>query len=229
VRSIEIYPSLLAADFSRLGEEICTVEMAGADGIHFDVMDGHFVPNISFGAVVLESIRNLTDLPFWVHLMITDPAKYAADFIQAGANGLFIHPEIGAGICDLAEEISRQGVLPGLAINPDTGFDRIKSLIPYFEDFLIMTVHPGFGGQSLIESPLKKIPRIKTMAKRSGSKCRVHVDGGVNMETVEQVVAAGTDVLVAGSSIFGMKDQAGALKTMRKLAEESVITNVKQN
>jgi ribulose-phosphate 3-epimerase len=229
VRSIQIYPSLLAADFSKLGEEIRTVEMAGADGIHFDVMDGHFVPNISFGAVVLESIRNLTDLPFWVHLMITDPAKYAADFIQAGANGLFIHPEMGAGICSLAEEISRQGVRPGLALNPDTRFNSIKYLIPYFEDFLIMTVHPGFGGQTLIESPLKKIWRIKAMTKRSGSACRVHVDGGVNMETVERVVAAGTDVLVAGSSIFGMGDQAGALKMMRKRAEESLFTNVKQN
>ena len=228
MRSIQIYPSLLAADFSKLGEEIRTVEKAGADGIHFDVMDGHFVPNISFGAVVLESIRKLTNLPFWVHLMIMDPVKYASDFIHAGANGLFIHPEVVTGIDQLVETIAGQGVLPGLAINPDTPYEAVRNLIPSFDDFLIMTVHPGFGGQDLIESPLKKIPRIRAAAERSGSECRIHVDGGVNMETVEMVVAAGADVLVAGSSIFGMKDQAGALKMMRKHAEE-ILMNVKQN
>ena len=226
--SIQIYPSLLAADFSKLGEEIRIVEKAGADGIHFDVMDGHFVPNISFGAVVLESIRTLTDLPFWVHLMITDPAKYAPDFIDAGANGLFIHPEVVTGIDQLVEKIAGKGVLPGLAINPDTRFEAIKNLIPSFGDFLIMTVHPGFGGQDLIESPLKKIPRIKAASGRSGSGCRIHVDGGVNMETVGKVVAAGADVLVAGSSIFGIKDHAGALKMMRKHAIKT-LTNMKQN
>lgn len=218
MKPIQIYPSILAADFSSLGQEIRTVERAGADGIHFDVMDGHFVPNISFGPVVLSAIRKTTRLPFWVHLMITDPQKYASDFIEAGADGLFIHPEINLDIVTLAKDIQRKGIKPGMAINPETQIEQIKNIIPDFQDFLVMTVHPGFGGQELIPEILNKIGKIRELAKESGSKAVIHVDGGVNFDTVRDVVLAGTDVLVAGSCIFKQPDIEDALKTLRKKA-----------
>lgn len=226
MRPIQIYPSILAADFSKLAQEIRTVEDAGADGIHFDVMDGHFVPNISFGPVVLSSIRKITRLPFWVHLMITDPQIYASDFIKAGADGLFIHPEINQDIHALAKDIENKGVLPGMAINPETKIEEVKNIMPAFRDFLVMTVNPGFGGQDMIPEILTKVRKIKTLAKEWNTQAVVHVDGGVNLDTVRNVVMAGTDVLVAGSSIFKQPDQGNALKLLRKKAIESFTASV---
>jgi ribulose-phosphate 3-epimerase len=222
VRHIQIYPSILDADFANLSQEISLVEKAGADGIHFDVMDGHFVPNISFGSIVLSAIRKITRLPFWVHLMITDPQKFISDFIKAGASGVFVHPEIDYNIPNLAGEISEQGVKRGMAINPETKIDDIKEFLPYFQDFLIMTVHPGFGGQEMIRDVLVKVKQIKEYAGDMKIPAVVHVDGGVNLETVQDVVHAGTDVLVAGSSIFKQPDQQRALKQLRKHAIESL-------
>ncbi|MFC1568616.1 ribulose-phosphate 3-epimerase [bacterium] len=222
MRRIQVYPSLLAADFSNLGQEIATVENAGADGIHFDVMDGHFVPNISFGSVVLAAIRGITTLPFWVHLMITDPHMFITDFIDAGANGIFIHPEIDGNISVLSKEIKQKGVQPGMAINPETKIEDIKELLPYFQDFLIMTVQPGFGGQVMLKDALIKIQQIKKLAKDWNAPPVIHVDGGVNFGTVQEVVKAGADVLVAGSSIFKQPNQEIALKQLRKQALESL-------
>lgn len=222
MHTIQIYPSLLAADFANLSQEIGTVEKAGADGIHFDVMDGHFVPNISFGAVVLHSIRKITTLPFWVHLMITEPQKFISDFKQAGADGIFVHPEIDYDIRMLVQEMTRLGVQPGMAVNPETKIEDIKEFLPYFQDFLIMTVNPGFGGQKMMADVLPKVKQIKGAREEP---VRVHVDGGVNHDTVSEVAKAGTDILVAGSSIFRQKDKAGALKRLRQMANEALEKN----
>ncbi len=223
MQRIQIYPSILAADFSRLGDEIKTVEKAGADGIHFDVMDGHFVPNISFGTVVLRSIRKKTRLPFWVHLMITDPSRYAEEFIESGADGLFIHPETDDDITELAEKVTRLGAKCGMAVNPGTEIEEFEPLIPLFTDFLVMTVEPGFGGQQLIDESLKKVSIIKKISLNYNRTARVHVDGGVNEKTVKEVVLAGTDVLVAGSSVFGRSDPGKTLIQLRRSAERFAV------
>lgn len=223
MNQIEIHPSILSADFSELGNEIRIVESAGVEGIHFDVMDGHFVPNISFGAPVLTSIRKTTKLPFYVHLMITDPVKYTPDFIKAGADCIFVHPETGQDIVALAGFMEKQGVRPGIAINPETSVDEIKYLLPSFKDFLVMTVHPGFGGQTMIVEALEKVTQINKMSVHWPNPAVVHVDGGVNAKTAGKVAEAGTTVLVAGSSVYNQSDKAKAIQQIRKAAMENIV------
>lgn len=219
---IEIHPSILSADFSELGNEIRIVESAGAEGIHFDVMDGHFVPNISFGAPILESIRKITQLPFYVHLMITDPLKYTKDFIHAGADCIFVHPETGQDIITLAQDMKRQGVRPGIAINPETHIEEIRNMLSSFRDFLVMTVHPGFGGQKMIVKALDKVDEILDIASSWTESIVVHVDGGINVQTAGLVASSGARVLVAGSSVFGQSDKLKAIQQIRQAALESV-------
>ncbi|MBN1780719.1 ribulose-phosphate 3-epimerase [bacterium] len=216
---IEIYPSILAADFSNLSEGLKTVESAGADGFHFDVMDGHYVDNITFGPVVLESIRKVTGLPFWVHLMICDPEKYADDFIAAGADGLFIHPDTVSDMNGFVQKLKDKGVHVGMALNPDTDVHELRHLFHLFSDMLIMLVHPGFGGQKMIGSALDQIHTIETLIGDSADRPRFHVDGGVNESTVQQVLEAGADTLVAGSGIFRQRDPAHALQLIRSHAK----------
>jgi ribulose-phosphate 3-epimerase len=222
MRRIEIYPSLLSADFSRLGEEMKAVEKAGANGFHLDVMDGHFVPNISFGPPVIRSIRKVTDLPLWAHLMIEEPGRYLDDYHKAGVEGIVIHTEIQEDAIELSSHIHNLHMEAGVSIKPDTDVRTLEGILDHFERVLIMTVQPGFGGQSLIPNPLKKIPVIRAMSKGRKKSLIIEVDGGVNEQTVIQVVQAGAEALVAGSAIFHQPNPAQALKRLRDLTDTAL-------
>lgn len=216
---IYIAPSVLAADFSCLASQIEAVEQAGADNIHLDIMDGHFVPNITFGPFIVKGIRKTTSLDFWVHLMITDPREYIPRFSQAGANGLYVHPEGDHDLVALASQIRSHNVHAGAVLNPETPLDAIADHIHLFDRILIMTVHPGFGGQTFIHDMLKKIKALSQLIEKSDQKPLIEVDGGIDVETAPLVVEAGARVLVAGSAIFGHDDPGSALKEIRQAAE----------
>ncbi|MBN2417447.1 ribulose-phosphate 3-epimerase [bacterium] len=215
---IEISPSILAADFGRLADEIAVVERAGADSIHLDVMDGHFVPNISFGPPVIRSVRNVTTLPLWAHLMIDNPESYIETFAAAGADGIIVHLEVQADASDLCAAIHSLGVKAGIAINPDTGVTGLQETLRRFDRILVMTVYPGFGGQAFMPGPLET---IGTVVSWSGMP-PVEVDGGVDLKTAPRIIRAGARILVAGSAIFRAPDPAGALKTLRTVAEQAL-------
>lgn len=219
---IAVYPSILSADFSRLAEEIALIEEAGADGIHLDVMDGHFVPNISFGPVVVRSIRKVTKLPFWAHLMIEEPNRYLEDFRDGGVEGIIVHSEIEDDLSPLADRIHDLGIQAGVALNPETGIDRIGEVLDRFERILVMTVNPGFGGQSFIPDPLKKIGLLKRRTASWSHPPVIAVDGGIDAGNVSEVVEAGADVVVAGSAIFRADDPVSALRSIRREAEKSL-------
>ena len=200
--SPRIAPSILSADFSRLGEEIAAVTAAGADFIHVDVMDGHFVPNLTIGPLVVKAIRKATALPFDVHLMISPVDPYIDDFVRAGADILTVHPEAGPHLHRTLQAIRAAGARPGVALNPGTPVAAIEPVLSDVDLVLVMSVNPGFGGQAFISSQLKKIETLRKLIDASGRSVMLEVDGGVNAETAAQVVAAGADVLVAGSAVF---------------------------
>ena len=214
---VEIYPSILPADFANLADEIRRVEKAGADGIHLDVMDGHFVPNITFGPVVVRSIRDKTSLPFWAHLMITDPEQYIEPFSAAGVQGIFVHIELDYDIKDITHQIHESKMEAGVAINPDTQISKIDEALLYFDRILVMTVQPGFSGQSFMPGPLKNIRYIKEKTSSWSQKPLIEVDGGIDVKTVTQVVEAGADIVVAGSAIYHQPNPGKALKELRKV------------
>lgn len=214
---IEISPSILAADFGRLAEEIAVVEKAGADSIHLDVMDGHFVPNISFGPPVIASVRRLTRLPLWAHLMIDTPEAYIQAFADTGVDGIIVHTEVSADDKELCDRIHALGLKAGLALNPDTGVTGIRETLPMFDRILVMTVYPGFGGQSFMTGPLEKIRSISSRPEMPP----VEVDGGVDQRTAPEIIKAGARILVAGSAIFRSPDAAEALKTLRTVSEQA--------
>ncbi len=216
---IEILPSILSADFSQLGAQIQMVDKAGADAIHCDVMDGHFVPNMTFGPVVIQSARKTTDLPFWTHLMISEPDKYIESFIKAGSNGIYIHPETGHDMAALAAQIRDLGAIPAISVNPDTPLKDVENVLSHFEKILIMTVYPGFGGQAFMDSMLEKIEAFYAFIQQFDPVPVIEVDGGINLDTVQRVVKAGARSLVAGSTVFLAKDPAGMVKALREKGE----------
>ena len=202
MNSVRIAPSILAADFSRLGAEIEAVAAAGADFIHVDVMDGHFVPNITIGPVVLKAIRKCAKLPFDVHLMISPVDAYIEDFVDAGADILTVHPEAGPHLHRTIQRIKAAGVKAGAALNPGTPASVLAPVLEELDLVLVMSVNPGFGGQAFIASQLKKIETLRGMIDATGKAIMLEVDGGVDAKTAPQVIAAGADVLVAGSAVF---------------------------
>jgi len=198
-----IAPSILAADFSRLGELVREVEAGGADRIHVDVMDGHFVPNLSMGPVVVKGLRPVTKLPLEVHLMVADPAKFAEAFIAAGADSLIVHHEVLLYADRLIRETRGRGKRIGMAINPGTPVEAIEQYLPHIDLALCMTVWPGFGGQKFIPESLARITALRALIERLNPKCELEVDGGIDLHTAGTTVKAGANVFVAGTSIFG--------------------------
>jgi ribulose-phosphate 3-epimerase len=213
--TIRVAPSILAADFSALGEEIATAERGGADLIHVDVMDGHFVPNITIGPPVVRAIKRVTSLPLDVHLMIADPARYLTAFADAGADFLSVHVEATPHLHKTLTEIKKLGVQAGVALNPSTP-ERVLTEIATEVDFiLVMSVKPGFGGQKFIPRTLTKIVAIQEILKKAKNEAPIEVDGGISQSNAGDVVAAGADMLVAGSAIFGSPDPSQAIEMLR--------------
>lgn len=198
----KIAPSILSADFARLAEQVKEAEAAGVDYIHVDVMDGHFVPNITIGPLIVRALRPVTDLPLDVHLMIENPEQYLADFAQAGADIITVHVETCPHLHRTIQQIKELDVKAGVTLNPATPLNTLEEILPDVDLVLVMSVNPGFGGQSYIPGSTAKIARLRSMLDEAGSTAELEVDGGVNPETVQQVVEAGATVLVAGSAIF---------------------------
>jgi ribulose-phosphate 3-epimerase len=212
-----IAPSILSADFGRLAEEIRAVEAAGADWIHVDVMDGHFVPNITLGPMIVESVNQVTTLPLDVHLMIENPDKYIPDFIKAGADLVSVHVETCPHLNRTIDLIRTAGCRAGAVLNPATPLESLDWALEYLDFVLLMSVNPGFGGQSFIPNTLAKIRRLKAMITDTGQSVRIQVDGGVNKDTISDIAQAGANVFVAGSAIFGTDDYAQTIKAFRDL------------
>ena len=218
-QSVKIAPSILAADFSRLAEAVQAAEAAGADYIHVDVMDGHFVPNISIGPPVVRALRRVTRLPLDVHLMISDPMRYVPAFAEAGADGLTVHVEATPHLHRVVQQIRDVGIRPGVSLNPATPATAISEIVNDVDLVLVMTVDPGFGGQPFIEHTLHKISQVREMLESAGSEAELEVDGGIEPHTAQRVVAAGAMVLVAGTAIFGAPEGvAAAIKAIREAA-----------
>ena len=217
-KRIVVAPSLLAADFGRLSEEAQAIEAAGADWLHLDVMDGHFVPNISFGPVVLAALRQRTKLPFDVHLMIAPADPYIAAFAEAGADHLLIHPEAGPHPHRTLQLIRSLGKKAGVVLNPGTPVEAVRWLRELVDIVLVMTVNPGFGGQAFLPGQLAKIAALRAALDDTGRDIALSVDGGVTAATAAQVIGAGADTLVAGTSVFHAPDYAGAIAALRGAA-----------
>jgi ribulose-phosphate 3-epimerase len=217
-KKIKVAPSILSADFSRLGEEIRAVEAAGADMIHVDVMDGHFVPNITIGPLIVKAARTATKLPLDVHLMITSPELYLADFAKAGADSITVHVEATHHLNRLVQQIREQkGVRACVSLNPATPLSSLDYILADIDMVLIMSVNPGFGGQAFIPSALDKITRLRKQIDDRKLAVEIEVDGGVKPDNAADIINAGADILVAGSAVFGAKDYASAIRRIRGL------------
>jgi ribulose-phosphate 3-epimerase len=217
MQAIKIAPSILSADFSRLKEEIEAVERAGADWLHLDVMDGHFVPNITIGPVVVEWVRKVTRIPLDVHLMITDPDTYVPEFIKAGADWISIHPDTCADPNASLKRIRALGAKASIAINPDVPLRSVEPCFPNADMVLVMSVFPGFGGQAFISDVLQKIRDLRRIIDARNLELLIEVDGGIKADNIDQVVDAGAEVIVSGSGIFKTGDYAATIRTMRRV------------
>jgi ribulose-phosphate 3-epimerase len=213
----KIAPSILSADFSRLGDEVGAVEKAGADVIHVDVMDGHFVPNITIGPLVVQGLKKLTSIPLDVHLMIENPERYIEAFAQAGSDWLTLHAEVCPHLKRVIKKIRQLNVRPGIVLKPATPLKALYPVLDEIDLVLIMSVNPGFGGQSFIPSALKKIERLRRMIDQNQYPLEIEVDGGIKVENIREVSRAGGDIFVVGTGIFKTKDYQ---ETIRKLRQE---------
>ncbi len=212
---IKISPSVLAADLSNLAAEVSDIQSAGADMVHLDVMDGAFVPNISFGLPVISSLRKNSDMIFDVHLMIESPEKYATRFIEAGADILTFHLEACDNPMELLEEIRSQGVMAAISVKPGTPIEEVYPYLNNCDMVLVMTVEPGYGGQKLIPETIEKVRKLRAEVDRQGLPVEIQVDGGVNEQTAPELILAGASILVAGSSVFGSSDKHAAISALR--------------
>ena len=221
---VKLAPSILAADFARLGEQVAEAEGAGADRIHVDVMDGHFVPNIAIGAPIVQSLRRVTPLPFETHFMISAPDFFLDEFAQAGSDSFLVHWEGNNNLHRTVQRIKALGKSVGVAINPATPASVLEEILPELDQVLVMTVNPGFGHQHFLQSTLPKIRRVSQMIEQMKPDCELEVDGGIDETTAPTAVAAGANVLVAGTSVFGAdRDVAAAMESLR-----SAVTQVAQ-
>lgn len=212
----KIAPSILSADFSRLGAEVRAVEKAGADLLHVDVMDGHFVPNITIGPLVVEGLRKLTSLPLDVHLMIEEPERYLEAFARAGANWITIHVEVCRHLRRIAQKIRQLNVKPGIVLNPATPLQRLTPVLEEIDLVLLMSVNPGFGGQAFIPEVLKKVERLRKIIDSNRYPIEIEVDGGIKLENIEEVSKAGGDIFVLGTGIFKTPNYRKTIRTLRK-------------
>jgi ribulose-phosphate 3-epimerase len=217
-RNIKIAPSILSADFSRLGDDIKLVDEGGADIIHYDVMDGHFVPNLTIGPLVLKDIRKCTELPIDVHLMITNPDQYSPDFAKAGADMISVHVETCPHLHRTIQLIKEHNCQAGVVLNPHTPLSTLDEILPVLDFVLIMSVNPGFGGQKLIPETLTKIAKLKKILQDRGlDHIAIEIDGGVKLDNLKEVIDAGADIVVSGSGIYNTEDPQATIQQMKSL------------
>lgn len=210
----EIAPSILSADFTRLADEIEAARSGGAKVLHVDVMDGHFVPNITIGLPVVKSIRKTTDMVIDTHLMISEPGRYAVEFVKAGANMVSVHVEADDHLQRTLTAIREAGAQAGIAINPGTPLEMLSEALPYADFILLMSVNPGFGGQKFVPTMLDKLRRLKAMIDSRGLNVRIEIDGGVDASNIGEIVGAGAEIIVAGSAVFGRGDAKASVETL---------------